>query len=190
MARLFIGIEIPPDSAAALCALQSGIPGAKWRPRENFHLTLRFIGEADGPLGHDIDSTLGQINAHAFTLRLHGVGSFGHDRPRAVWAGVQKNDALMHLASKVETALQKSGLKPAQRKYMPHVTLAYLKNARPDMVNDFVAAHSNFESADFEVTQFILYESFTGTNTSQYVKRLTYDLITNEYGAEGESVHD
>ena len=46
MPRLFVGLEIPRDVVDALAACRGGLPGARWIEPENYHVTLRFIGEA------------------------------------------------------------------------------------------------------------------------------------------------
>ena len=89
--RLFAGIALPDDVAQSLAALQAGVPGARWQTREQLHLTLRFIGEADGRAATAIDDALTTISAPAFSLELKGVGSFGGRRPHALWAGVAAN---------------------------------------------------------------------------------------------------
>jgi 2'-5' RNA ligase len=48
MLRLFVGIEFPPELKLHLSMLETVIPGARWVDPGNFHLTLRFIGEARG----------------------------------------------------------------------------------------------------------------------------------------------
>ena len=45
MPRLFTGLEIPAQLAESLSLLRGGLPGARWIDRENYHLTLRFIGD-------------------------------------------------------------------------------------------------------------------------------------------------
>ena len=176
MSRLFVGIGIPGNVATDLLPLQYGIQGAKWRPQENFHITLRFIGEADRRMMRDIDSALGQIQAYAFELKLKGVGQFGGKFPRAVWSGVEDTSMISHLASKVEAAMQRIGFEPERRKYVPHVTLAYLKQARSESVDQYVAAHTAFESSLFDVESFFLYESHMGKHASHYVRCAEYQL--------------
>ena len=56
--RLFAALSIPDDVAAQLLALMKGVAGAKWRPRENLHLTLRFFGEITEPVAEDLDAEL------------------------------------------------------------------------------------------------------------------------------------
>ena len=128
MIRLFVGIPIPADIESHLSMMSAGLPGARWVNEENYHLTLRFIGEVDEGLAGDIDVTLGQINHPIFELSLEGVGYFGKpNAARAVWAGVAKSENLLHLHAKIETALQRMGQPAEERKYTPHVTLARMR---------------------------------------------------------------
>jgi 2'-5' RNA ligase len=51
MPRLFTALEIPRNAAMSLSLLRGGLPGARWIDVENYHITLRFIGDVDGPHG-------------------------------------------------------------------------------------------------------------------------------------------
>ncbi|MBI3438056.1 MAG: RNA 2',3'-cyclic phosphodiesterase, partial [Proteobacteria bacterium] len=155
--RLFAAIAIPDDVAERLLALQKGIPGAKWRPRENLHLTLRFFGEVSEPVGNDIDEALAAIgdDTAAFELQLKGAGSFGKDDPHTLWIGAGESDAVKKLAADCERAARRLGLKPETRKFAPHVTLAYLSGAsEPGRVHSFESQLGLLESRPFEVSRF------------------------------------
>lgn len=160
--RLFAALDVPDDIAARLAPLQRDVPGAKWRPRENLHLTLRFFGEVAEPAADDIDAALDQIaGANApFDLALKGVGSFGGADPHALWIGVADSPALAKLAADCERAARRAGLKPEPRKFAPHVTLAYLAGAAPERVHAFEARHALYEAPPFRVAHFSLYTSF------------------------------
>src|SRR4030095_9675360 len=147
--RLFVGIALPEDVRFQLSLLCSGLPNVRWVPPENFHITLRFIGEVDGGVSQDIDASLAGVRAPRFSLGLGGVGHFGNGgNVRVIWAGVEKSPALRHLHDKIETAavrrrpappLQKKtdggGGAPAVpregQKFNPHITLARPKSAPP-----------------------------------------------------------
>ena len=58
MPRLFSAIEIPTSIAERLTLLRAGISGARWIDPENYHLTLRFIGDVDGPTARDFTSSI------------------------------------------------------------------------------------------------------------------------------------
>lgn len=174
--RLFVALAMPEAVAQSLLLLQGGVPGARWHPRENLHLTLRFIGEVDGREAADIDDALAAIRAPGFTLELNGLGTFGNRDPRQLWAGVRPNEALMHLQRKIESALQRIGLAPEPRKFTPHVTLARLKAPRRDKLMEYMSAHALYASAPFAVSAFALYESMLTPNGSLYTIEREYPL--------------
>ena len=111
--RLFVALSLPENVRWQLRMLTGGLPGAKWVPPENYHLTLRFLGEIDGRDMDYVDAALAGIRAPTFKLRLAGIGHFATGgRVKAVWAGVEKEPALSHLQDKVESAVVRAGLPP------------------------------------------------------------------------------
>ena len=176
MIRLFVALEIPEQVRTRMALLQGGVPGARWASDEQMHLTLRFIGEVDENVAHDIDDALAGIRAPAFALELAGVGEFGGKNPRALWAGVRANEALMHLQKKVETALQRLGLPAEERKFSAHVTLARLRAAPQEKVVQFLTHHALFASGPFQVDHFVLFSSHLGSGGSVYHAERNYPL--------------
>src|SRR4029079_3514849 len=85
MPRLFSAIEIPSSIAERLTLLRAGLSGARWIDPENYHLTLRFIGDVARHTARDFTTALGEIVAYPFELRLNGLGSFGGGKPRAIF---------------------------------------------------------------------------------------------------------
>ncbi len=159
--RLFAAIAIPDFVAERLTPLMRDVPGAKWRPRENLHLTLRFFGEVTEPVADEIDGELSAISAAPFDLALKGAGAFGGADPHTLWIGARESDALKKLASDCERAARRVGLKPEPRKFTPHVTMAYLSGAALDRVQAFESRLGLFEAPPFRVESFGLYSSFT-----------------------------
>ena len=176
MIRLFVALAIPDDVALGLAALQRGVPGARWQTREQLHLTLRFIGDVDETEASAADDALARIEAPSFSLALKGVGEFGGKTPHALWAGVRDKEPVMFLQRKVETALQRTGMPPESRKFMPHVTLGRLKGSPRGRVADFLADHALYASQTFEVGTFILYSSVLTPNGSLYRAERAYRL--------------
>ncbi len=174
--RLFAAIALPDDVAQSLLLIQSGVPGARWMTREQLHLTLRFIGEVDGRDARVVDDALMSIAAPAFPLELYGTGQFGGRTPHALWVGIRPNEALMHLQRKIETALQRFGLAPDPRKFVPHVTLARLRNTPAGRVMDYLADHALYASRPFDIGAFILYSSVTTPGGSIYRAERAYPL--------------
>jgi len=174
--RLFVAIGLPDEVTASLALIQAGVPGARWQTREQMHLTLRFIGEVDGRDAAAIDDALSLISAPPLTLQLKGVGEFGGKNPRALWAGVAANDALLHLQRKIETALQRIGLEAEPRKFTPHVTLARLHDASSQDVADYLSVRGYFPSKVFTASRFVLFSARASTGGGPYVVEDSYAL--------------
>ena len=178
MIRLFAAIEAPREIGEGLVRRQQGLPGARWRPPETLHVTLRFFGEVAETQAADLDAELATITAKPFALELDGVGSFGEAfDPRAVWAGVKDEvGALGRLAGRCESAARRAGLKAEGRAYHPHLTLAYLRHAEPARVAAWIQGHNLLKSPPFRVDRFGLYSSTLGTEGSVYRVEREYEL--------------
>lgn len=176
--RLFVGLDLPWETRERLAMMSGGgIPGARWVPIENYHLTLRFIGDLPAYRAEEVDEALAALRARRFALELSGVGTFAKGgRETSLWVGVARNQQLEHLAGKVETALQRAGLEPERRRFAPHVTLARLDNAPPDKLAGFVQAHNLFREGPIEVEHFTLFSSQLGKEASVYTPEVEYAL--------------
>ena len=117
--------------------MRGGLPGARWIDPENYHLTLRFIGDIDDALAHDIAGLLSRVQRRPFELRLDGLASFGGRKPRALVASATAVPPLLELQAEQERLLQRLGLDPEGRKYIPHVTLARLRETSSWQVADY-----------------------------------------------------
>jgi RNA 2',3'-cyclic 3'-phosphodiesterase len=177
MLRLFVGIGFPPELKLRLSLLCSGIPGAKWVDPGNFHLTLRFIGEISEDLAADVDDTLSRVRARRFTLQIAGTGVFGSgDKPRSLWAGVERTPELVGLRDKIEQALIRIGLVPEPRKFAPHVTLARLRDPPLDKLREFLASNARFRAEPLPVNGFSLIASFQTKSGAVYEDQADYPL--------------
>ena len=177
MIRLFAALPVPFDIAEGLARRQQGLPGARWTPPENLHVTLRFFGEVSEVVAADLDAQLATIAAAGFEVALQGVGAFGDaDRVRAVWAGVADSGPLRRLAGKCETAAARCGLKPEARAYRPHVTLAYLKRSIEPRAAAWVQGHNLLHSPPWRVRAFGLYSSWLSSEGCRYELERTYPL--------------
>ena len=175
--RLFVALDLPWDLKQRLAILCGGIPGVRWVPAENFHLTLRFIGEADRLRAEEIDLALAAIRAPGFTLSLTGVGTFAKGgKASTIWVGAERNEAMEHLQGKIETALQRAGIAAEKRRFAPHVTLARLDNVPEAKVAAFVQAHNLFRAQPVRMEHFTLFSSYLHKDGSIYTPEVEYEL--------------
>ena len=179
MLRLFVALGLPAECRADLSALAGGIPGAKWVPPDNYHLTLRFIGEIENWRAQEVDDALAVIRGSAFELSLRGLGTFEKaGRIQTLWVGAERNTALAQLQNKVETALQRVGLPPERKRFSPHVSIARVDRAPPEKVIAYLQAHNLFRAAPVRVEHFTLFSSRLGKEASVYTPEVEYDLGT------------
>ncbi len=175
--RLFVAIPLPEDVRLELARLSAGVPGARWTPVDNLHLTLRFIGEVDGGRFDDIVVALGAVDGAGFELQLASVGRFGtRRRARVLWAGVHPSEAVVRLQARIETALRGAGLAPEPRKFHPHVTLARLKGAPTERIDRYLADHGPYQSRPFAAESFVLFQSFLGQGGAMHQPEVTFPL--------------
>ena len=159
MPRIFTGLELPLDVAQSLAMLRGGLPGARWIDSEDYHVTLRFIGDVDDTVAREVASMLGKVSRAPLELRLDGLSSFGGRRPRAVIATLAQTTALMELQAEHERLMQRVGLEPEGRKFTPHVTLARLRDSSSRQVADYLATRPFLASLPFRVTRFVLFSA-------------------------------
>ena len=176
MPRLFTALEIPRSAALSLSLLRGGLPGARWIDVENYHITLRFIGDVDGRTADEIVDRLDRIDRPEFNLSLNGIGSFGSKKPHSVWAGVSPAPEMFALQAEIERICQRIGLPPDPRKFMPHVTLARLKSCRVDDVVRYLAGRGDFHTAPFLATRFVLLSSKESVGGGPYMTEEVFPL--------------
>jgi 2'-5' RNA ligase len=189
MPRLFTGLEIPPLVAQNLAMMRGGLPGARWVDPENYHLTLRFIGDVDDDLANEIAGLLARVHRRPFELQLDGLSSFGGRKPRAVVAQASQIAPLMELQAEHDRMLQRLGLEPEGRKYTPHVTLARLRDTSSHQVADYLAARGHFRSMPFEVSRFVLFSSRSSIGGGPYIVEEAYPLAAREMRTEQRANH-
>ncbi|TFF19915.1 RNA 2',3'-cyclic phosphodiesterase [Jiella endophytica] len=180
MPRLFTALEIPQDIAVSLSLLRGGLSSARWIDPENYHLTLRFIGDIEPRLADEIVAALDRIERSSLRLSLSGLGAFGNKKPHSVYAEVAPSPELAALQADIDRACRRLGLAPDQRKFLPHVTLARVKNGKPSDVAHYLALRGGFRSRSFTVERFGLFSSRDSIGGGPYVLEEAFDLGRGE----------
>jgi RNA 2',3'-cyclic 3'-phosphodiesterase len=179
MLRLFTALPVPAEAFPPLLKLQKDLPGASWRPEENFHITLCFYGEVSRARAHDLDDLLGAIETPAFDVAIEGAGWFGRREPTAVYARVRESDELAGLASACTRAARRLGIPVERRKFTPHVTLAYCHATPLSEAQHWTERHHGLRAGPWEANAFHLYSSRSrASGPSRYVAEADYPLLS------------
>jgi 2'-5' RNA ligase len=176
MPRLFTGLELPDAVVGQLALMRGGVVGARWLEPEDYHITLRFIGDIDARTAGDIAETLGDIRRPKALIRFEGLSWFGGDKPRAIVAKVKADPALMELQAEHERRLRRIGIEPETRKYTPHVTLARLRRGGQANVASYLAERGALIADSFTAERFVLYSAREGSGGGPYVVEAAYQL--------------
>ncbi|MCO5080949.1 MAG: RNA 2',3'-cyclic phosphodiesterase [Rhizobiaceae bacterium] len=187
MPRLFTALEIPRDAALSLSLLRGGLPGARWIDVENYHMTLRFIGDVEGHVADEVANALDRVRRPSFSLTLSGVGAFGGKKPHSIWAGTMPSPDLNALQAEIERICQRLGLPADPRKFTPHVTLGRLKNANPGDVAHYLSSRGNFAAMPFRVGRFVLMSSRESVGGGPYVIEEVWPLSGSDTQGAGAS---
>jgi RNA 2',3'-cyclic 3'-phosphodiesterase len=185
--RTFVAIELPAEVKRALAALQDELRAARadvsWPKAENFHLTLKFLGEVEEARVAEVKQACAEAASAArrFDLQLEGVGLLPHRRqPRVVYVAVAGQvRELGELQQSVEEKLAALGFEQAARAFTPHVTLGRVKSR--ERVRELVAACEArpFATGGFAVGEIVLMRSELHAAGARYTPLCKW-LLTNQ----------
>ena len=137
LVRAFVAVKLSGEAADKLENFLADIrplSAIRWVRREQFHITLKFLGELDRSVIEQVKNALSDMKYFApFTVELDHVGAFPNlSVPRVLWLGGEKGSReLAGLSRRVDEVLcEEAGLERESRKFKAHVTLARLKDSR------------------------------------------------------------
>lgn len=179
--RLFVGLGLPDTVTSALTPIQNGLPEARWIAPRNMHLTLCFLGDVEEDIAEDLDTKLAAIVSPDFDMTLRDVDCFkSRERVRAVWIGAELTPALKTLQAKVNGTAVTTGIEPERRKFIPHVTLARLRNQPLGRVQAYLEQHRAVCFPSFVVDHFSLFRSHLGQGGAEYERLADYPLSSED----------
>jgi RNA 2',3'-cyclic 3'-phosphodiesterase len=138
--RLFIAVAFDSLVKSKIselydCMRRAGVTGS-FTPADNFHLTLKFLGEVDGArigsVKEALDSAAGTVCS--FGLKSGKCGFFASRGEKTVWLGIN-GDGLSALARSVDLELSRLGFEREKRAFTPHITLVRRASCDTDILS-------------------------------------------------------
>jgi 2'-5' RNA ligase len=165
--RAFVTVDLEPQTvqkiAAAIVQLRPRIPGIRWLPPANFHLTLKFLGDIEeakvAPIAAALERELYPFSC--FTINAKGLGVFPDlKRPRILWVGLVGGE-LNALASTAEKALVPFGFAAERRSFTPHLTIGRWRqfNGSPKELGDEIEKWRGHDFGRSNVHEVLLFQS-------------------------------
>ncbi|OOM78416.1 RNA 2',3'-cyclic phosphodiesterase [Clostridium sp. BL-8] len=142
--RVYIAIDFEDNTKNYFNRIVSDIKKhcteGKFTEENNFHLTIRFIGEADElqikKIKEAIDKAV--LNINPFELSVNNLGVFKKKRTNILWTGIEENAALSELHKELSISLKERKLPFYDKLFMPHITLGrrvLFNEESPDLDN-------------------------------------------------------
>lgn len=175
--RLFVAIELPEGIRGKMERIQNTLRPlsreVRWVRPENFHLTLKFLGEAEEGLLESLQPLLSQVadRHRVFEVDLVGVGGFPNiRRPRVLWVGLQGDlSPLKSMARQMNRELEKLGIPAEAKPFSGHLTLGRLKRpGRNPALEKELATFADSRVGRLRVEEFCLMQSRLKPGGPQY----------------------
>jgi 2'-5' RNA ligase len=135
--RLFIAFAVPQEVQKEIGRAQgqlrrSSPPSAiRWTRPEQFHLTLKFLGDLPSDQFEALKISVSRVCAgfSAIKLSAHGVGFFPSEkRPRVIWVGIDDNNGqLAELHRWIDSVVQPFAPTEKTERFIGHITLGRFK---------------------------------------------------------------
>lgn len=178
--RLFVAVDVPEEAEAAVEAavapIREAFPEARWAPRANRHVTLKFLGAIAEGLVPWVHETIGAVAASHAPVRsaLTGLGSFpSATRTRVLWVGLADDAGdLAAIAAALDDALA-ARVPPEGRAFTAHLTVA---RSDPPLRLDPSVLATRVEASAFAIEHLVLYRSFLGRPAPRYEALAAFPL--------------
>lgn len=145
-------------------------------PPENWHLTLRFLGEVDEAGLDRVRMALDDADlGPAFHLRWGVLGAFPRPSKAGVlWIGLDGDTSRLHaLFRQVDEALEAAGHPPEDRPFQPHLTISRMRPAED--VRPVIGDGSPL-GVSMPVDRVAVYQSRLGRGGAKYAVLEEYPL--------------
>ncbi|MGG0717388.1 RNA 2',3'-cyclic phosphodiesterase [Robertmurraya massiliosenegalensis] len=161
--HFFYALKLPKEVKTYLehtCEkLKQEFPFSSWVHREDYHITLAFLGSANlEQLEVSLNAVEKELSeGSSFSLKINHLGVFGRsDSPRIFWAGLEKEERLFLLRNQVYQACKRAGFQLDTREFNPHLTLA--RKWKGDQ-SFSIESLTRIEPISFMANEVVLYET-------------------------------
>lgn len=173
--RLFVAVRIPEPIRSLLEEWrhrnEKELAFKKWTHREDYHITVQFLGDADAGRVPEIAAALkrASLKINPFQLEFGAFGTFGSaESPRVLWAGViDQSGGLDKLYEAVTSEMGELGFAKEARPYRPHVTIArkyagkspFTGSNLPSLTVEKSGSEGKNQPLIWEVDEFVLFST-------------------------------
>lgn len=183
--RIFTAIDFSPGEKKVLAEyvrkLEKHFPGFKWINASSWHITLKFIGEADQSIVDAIINILKEkIVMKAFSLETNTAGFFPPGgKARVLYLGLDYSESLEHCFKTIDTALSVIGIEKELRPFRPHITLARLKSLALKERDKEALIQVSAPQLKIKISEIVLMQSLFERSGVRYTPVQRFSLHSN-----------
>ncbi|MDH7601244.1 MAG: RNA 2',3'-cyclic phosphodiesterase [Armatimonadota bacterium] len=136
--RTFVAVLLADELKSRISEVQEQAkklaPDVKWVEPENFHITLKFLGNVrEDALAGVLSAVEDAVKDYQkFEVSVAGVGAFPNPKnARVVWVGVESGqERLASLAATIDAKLAELGFPREERDFKSHITIGRVKSKK------------------------------------------------------------
>jgi len=179
----FIALPLPDEVKQFLQEkvelLKKQLPFQRWVHREDFHLTLAFLGDCEPDKLAECwrDCEIALQNERCFLLQLNEFGIFGRrDQPRIFWSAPMPEERLIMVQAAVAAACKKNNFALDERPFRPHITLARKYRDENPFTEEKLQSYQSMlnELPPFYVKEVALFETRMDQEPKYAIKEQVY----------------
>ena len=179
--RAFIAVPINEESKGKIEALFSELGGGNFKivKKENFHLTLKFLGEIGETQLDAVKALLGEFSkTHPkFKANLSSVGAFPNENyVKVLWVGLSPHEEYEKMAMDLDEIIHDLGFKK-EKSHTPHLTFSRVKYVDDkEKIKTFLKKHKNEDFGQVQVDRIVLMQSELKPDGPTYTEIASYPL--------------
>lgn len=158
--RLFVAIEIPEEIREKLwkAARDFGLKGVILSNKDQYHITLQFLGEQEESRLPAIKEALSAVKRNAFKIKISGISTFDQTL-RVLFADIKEgSEELKSIYTNIDSEFAKRGVSyEKENSFKPHLTLARVKFLKDKtLLLPIMAKYSSYDFGKFQARFIIL----------------------------------
>ena len=194
--RMFVGIPMPESYRIMVGELVEMLkPRVRsriaWTKPENFHLTLRFLGNVSSSRVADLVRALSLVRIPPYVLQAGRVDFFPSRPPhRVFWIGVVcGHQETSRLARDISLQLQSIGFDMQNDRFVPHLTLGRIKKPAKDPWSAIRSDLASYVWPETSIRSFKLWESVLDHSGAHHRVLHSFDLKSVRGGSRKQADH-
>ena len=185
--RIFIALPINDDEIIqSLTGVADNF--AKYKsilkivPPTNYHITVKFFGQVESSIVESLTKSFMSINQlNAVNYHIDKIGTFSNkNNPSVIWAGLKcSEEPFAKIINSINELSLLFGFHPEKRNFVPHLTLARIKNNAklPAELKNYLNSKIEVKFSSGQFNELILFESVLQKTGPEYKKLGVIKLI-------------